>query len=118
VVQSLSNWGNMLRASGKPAEAEAPLREALAMGKRLRRSEDPDTALIVNSLAGALQAQGKLSEAESAFREVLAMQRRLLGDKHPQTTRTLNSLAELLRLEGKADEAKALLESQPATSAK
>jgi tetratricopeptide (TPR) repeat protein len=76
----------MLQAAGRPAEAEAEFRKALAMFRRLV-DDDPGSPYFRKNLAishdwlGVLLHQaGRLSEAEAELREGLAIRKRLADD--------------------------------------
>ena len=66
-----TTWRTVLLALGRPREAEAAYRRALAI--------KPDLVRAVYNLGVALQAQGRYEEAIAAFRRALAAEPRLAG---------------------------------------
>jgi eukaryotic-like serine/threonine-protein kinase len=79
-----------LSAMGRPADAEAALRECLSRFETMYGAVDRDTVLAVARLAHAIAAQGRYAEA----RQLLA-ERRLLVEQRPgpDTSQTLQTLA-------------------------
>ncbi len=70
---SLNNFGLLLKAQGKMAEAEAKFREALDLSWSLQK-DHPFVAIQLKNLAEVLEAKGETAEAEALRREVLAIQ--------------------------------------------
>jgi len=102
---TLRNLGYALRRVGKAKEAEAYLRESLAVSQKLGPS---DLAWLIEQLTGALCDQGKLAEAEILCRDELMLQRKKSGSEHPQVASALQKLGDVLRDSGKWAEAKAV----------
>jgi tetratricopeptide (TPR) repeat protein len=100
--RNLGNLGGALLYSGRWTEAEAPLREAVALTEH---SPDRHGALSARSLlAYALECQGRWGEAEAAYHAVLA-ERRGLTDQQQYLPRTLGALARLYGKQRKWNEA-------------
>jgi serine/threonine protein kinase len=100
-----------LLAEGKFAEAEGPLREALAFQTKVFGKEGRERADLLERLADALQDQSgqeRLAEAEPLYREALDIRRRVLGPEHPDVARSLYGLACVLSDSGKPSEAETL----------
>ena len=108
-----------VKYTGRPAEAEAEYREALAIRRKLVDDNPADTefrnrlAVSHNNLGILLSQTGKPSEAEAEYREALAI-RRKLADDNPAVTdfrsglaQSHNSLGSLLAETGKLAEAEA-----------
>jgi tetratricopeptide (TPR) repeat protein len=91
-------------------EAEAELRQALAVWENQVGSEHPDVAAARDNLAGILYARGRYEESEAEFRKVLALRDKLLGPEHPDVVATRTRLAQLLLRRGEAQEAARLAE--------
>jgi len=104
-LASTSNMGILLRAQGKPADAEPYYHEALDGYRRVLGDDHPNTLLSINNMGFLLQARGKLTEAEPYFREALEGSRRVLGDDHPDTLISINNMGALLWAQGKPAEA-------------
>ncbi|WP_137927858.1 cellulose synthase subunit BcsC-related outer membrane protein [Cupriavidus sp. 2SB] len=103
LIATATFWGTVARAreanqQGKPAEAEALARQALA--------QQPNNENAEAVLADALVAQNKDAEAEALLRKMLARPKPEVG--------TLRTLAELLQKEGRDDEVGPLIASQEA----
>jgi Flp pilus assembly protein TadD len=94
-----------LKDHGKLAEAEKICRAILAVERRVRGPEHPETLSTANNLAVTLKAQGKFTEAEAMYREVLSVERRVLGPEHPRTLGMAENLANALGGQGKYAEA-------------
>jgi tetratricopeptide (TPR) repeat protein len=60
----------VVRDQGKPAEAEAMLREALAINRKMLRSGHPRVIWSLQELSKVLREQGKIEEADALLREV------------------------------------------------
>lgn len=71
--------GNLLRQTGKPDEAEAELRAALAGLEATLGTEDPEVAVTLDSLAGALLKAGKAGDAIAARARALGIREKLAG---------------------------------------
>jgi serine/threonine-protein kinase len=95
--------------SNKITEAEALLKEALALRRKWRGEDHPEVGTTLNNLALTLERLGKYSEAEPLHRESLALRQRLLGHDHPKVAVALNNLALVLRQQGRLAEAEPLL---------
>src|SRR5262249_16927854 len=94
-----------LDAQGKPAEAEAMHRRALAIVIKALGEGHRDTATSYNNLAVALREQGKYAEVEAMHRRALAIFLKALGEGHPWPATGYSNLAYALELQGKHDEA-------------
>jgi len=78
---SLSNLAVSLSSAGRRDEALAPVREAVAIGRRLAEDDPkqflPDLALSLNNQAVSLREVGERDEAMASIREAVAIRRRL-----------------------------------------
>ena len=89
----------MLSATGKPSEAEAEYRKAIAIQQKLADDNPAVTQFRLflanhhGRLGMVLMDTGKLSEAEAECRRALAIQQKL-ADDNPAVTKFRNSLAE------------------------
>ena len=99
----------MLEKTGRPKEADAVYRRALAIDEKDLGSDHPDTAADLSNLAVLLLATGRLAEAEPLLRRALAIDERWLGPDDPSVAFDLNNLAVLLRAMNQPEEAEALL---------
>ena len=72
VAQSHNNLGNVIRAQGKYAEAEAEHRQALALREKALGPEHPDVATSHNDLGIIFADQGKTREALLRFGPAVA----------------------------------------------
>ena len=88
--------GVLLSATGKPSEAEAECRKALASTKSWSTTTPPFTefrfglAWSHTSLGGLLSNTGKSSEAEAEYRKALAIHQKLVDDNPAVTEFRLN----------------------------
>jgi tetratricopeptide (TPR) repeat protein len=108
-TSALSNGlASLLWSLGKPGEAEALFREALAGHKRTHGRDHLSTLATTNNLGATLSDQGKLDEAEALYREALDGYKRTRGHAHPETLSSINNLAGLLSQKGELKEAEQL----------
>ena len=92
---------------GKYAQAEALLREVLAIAKRLCGENHPNTLLTAGNVALSLSNQGKYADAEALFRDTVYRQRCVLGAAHPSALTTSANFADCLAHAGKLADAEA-----------
>jgi tetratricopeptide (TPR) repeat protein len=104
----MSNLAQVLNREGKYEEAEAMLRQTLAIGEKVLGREHPDTLASMNNLALVLDSQGKYEEAEAMHRQTLAIGEKVLGHEHPSTLMSMSNLAGVLGSQGMYEEAEAM----------
>ena len=92
-AEAHSNLGNTLNELGRLEEAEASLRQAIALRH--------DYAEAHNNLGNTLQALGRLEEAEACLRQAIALK--------PDFPEAHNSVGHTLQIMGRLDEAEASL---------
>ena len=107
--------GMQQELQGKYPEAEASLRQALAIMERAVGADNIDTARARDHLGVVLRAQGKYGEAEPQLKRALAAREQVLGANHPDVAATLDNLAVLYGLSG--DDKNALAYSRRASAA-
>ena len=105
-TQSVLAWA---LSAQRPDEAERLNRVVLAVHRRIRGDEHPNTLTVMSNLASNFIHQGKLAEAESLERSMLAVRRRVLGPEHPHTLSTAGNLSVSLAKQGKHVEAEAIV---------
>jgi tetratricopeptide (TPR) repeat protein len=98
----------ILNTLGRYAEAESPLRRALAIYEQSLGTEHPAVATSLSNLAKLLQYQSKYNEAEPLFRRALAINEKAFGADHPVVASSLRHIANLLEERGKYGQAKQL----------
>jgi tetratricopeptide (TPR) repeat protein len=100
--------GDVLTATGKPAEAmplyETALREAEATRADRRREQ----VYALSGLGLALYFQGRLDDATAAFSRARALGEEVLGPKHPKVLESANNLASIAYQKGAYRDANAL----------
>jgi len=84
-----NNLGTLLLEEGRPAEAEAHFRQALAL--------QPKAADVSSNLGGALLAQGRFAEAIPPLQQAIKLQ--------PDSAQAHNNLGSALIRQGRMDEA-------------
>jgi serine/threonine-protein kinase len=108
IAVSLEAHAATLRRLDRNAEAEAALREAIAIDRAVSGSESVDAANLQLRLADlVLAVRGDTAQAESLIRSTLAITRASLGD-HPRTSWAMSELADLLSHRGQYREAEQL----------
>jgi serine/threonine-protein kinase len=108
IAVSLEAYAATLRRLDRNAEAEAALREAIAIDRAVSGSESVDAANLQLRLAElVLAARSDTAQAESLIRSTLAITRASLGD-HPRTSWAMSELADLLSHRGQYREAEQL----------
>jgi tetratricopeptide (TPR) repeat protein len=90
------------------AEAEVPLRKALAIHRKHLGEEHSRTALSLSYLGEDMYFLGRYADAAAFQRQALAIRRKVLGEQHPDTAWSLHYLAGNLGLLNKFTEAEAL----------
>ncbi len=100
VLTNLAKIGLMQRAQGKPARAEATLRDCLVRSEQSASRETAAGAACQNMLGLAYRDLGRYSESETSLQAALATRVRLLGESHTDVGHTLNLLGTLYMLLG------------------
>jgi CHAT domain-containing protein len=102
----------VVRVSGRPAEAEPLARQALAAARTTLGAERQDNPALLTSLmalAEALRELGRYSEAEPLYREALANSAKYLGPNSADAATVEFLYSRLLRATGREVEANKLL---------
>ena len=90
---------------GKLVEAEATIREGIAIRQKIAGDEHPFVAWDHKMLGKVLYSEGKLDEAEDCFRTALATMERMDGKGKLNQMDTHANLGQILRKRGKLAEA-------------
>jgi tetratricopeptide (TPR) repeat protein len=109
IAKIMTNLANVLRDSGRPAEAEPLLREALRLEEETSGRHDPSYGRTLTSLAAVLQDLNRPAEAEALLRVAIVAGETALGRDHPDVAARYNNLALMLRAAGRIAEAERLL---------
>ena len=91
--------------SGKYAEAEESLNEAIAVFSKLSGAVSEDVAKCYHDLGKVHEFSGRLEAAETAFRKSAQVYGDALGGEHPYTVRVLEGLRDFLTEQGRAGDA-------------
>jgi hypothetical protein len=93
----ISNLAWILDREGHNAEAKKLDREELDIQRRVFKTDDQETAVMMNNndeqSRRNSEAWGSYADAEKLQRETLDIQRRILGLEHPDVLRSMNNLA-------------------------
>ena len=100
--------GSVYHGLGDDEEAEAHLREALAILRREPGEPNAETVDVLNALGDTLSMGGRLEEAESFLLEARQMAELLAGED-VRVSRVTTSLGRLRLAQSRRDEAEALL---------
>jgi hypothetical protein len=84
-----------LQVAGDFEGARPHVEEVLAVGRRMRGDEDPDTLSSIGNLASLHSDLGNHDLALPLHTEALAGRRHLLGDEDPRTLTSISNLAAL-----------------------
>jgi tetratricopeptide (TPR) repeat protein len=114
----LLDEGQQLQERLRYREAEARLREALAISRKVLGEEHRDTAQSYNSVGFCLHAQDKHADALPLFRKALEIRGKVLGEEHPDTALSYNNVAFCLNALGKSPKAQPLYEKALAITKK
>ena len=90
--------------------AEAKLREALAIDRKVLGEQHPATAADYNRLAVCLQHQARSAEALPLFQKALALRLKGLGEQHPDSAQSYNNVALCLHSQGRGADALSLFQ--------
>ena len=114
-AMSILLWLNPLTACPVQSGAKAdrtrakPLREALAMQKKLLGNDDLAVAATLHGLSNIFHHDRKYAAAETPLREALAIEKKQLGDENATVAGTLLDLGWVLELQNKYAEAESVL---------
>ena len=97
MAESLLDLGVLQRRRGAYPQAEASLRQSLAIREKKLAALDPRRAESLFELATLYEDLGDYSRAEPLLVRALALQEQSLGADHPDVAATLTRLAALLR---------------------
>jgi len=106
LVTGHTDVGATLTSLGRYAEAEAMLRQAIAVAG-IDRVEPQTVALAHTALARALEYRGKHAAAQAEHRQALALTEKALGSAAPQLIGLRANVAGALQAQGKTAEAEA-----------
>ena len=87
-VATLCNLADCLNNEQKQDEAEAVMREAVAMRKRIPGAEQPDISIVFGRLADVLQKNGKKAEARANFSQAFRLMARNYISHAPESSNT------------------------------
>jgi tetratricopeptide (TPR) repeat protein len=107
-LQSLAQMGNLLFLEGHAAEAEASLRDTVAIELRVLGAQNILTLQTQDALVSNLAAKGRYAEAEKLARQTIALESVTLGPRNLLTLNTTRVLASALRSQNRFAEAEAL----------
>jgi eukaryotic-like serine/threonine-protein kinase len=108
-LESIHQFGNLMRAKGRYDEADEYLREALDTRQATLGEDHPDTLQSLNDIGRLLEVRDELDTAEAYYSRALDGQRRVLGSTHAQTLNTVTNLGLLLEKRGEHFDAETYL---------
>ncbi len=97
--------GQALYEAGQYEQAIPFWRKVVDLGEREFGPDHPDTATLLNNLAGLYYVQGRYEAAEPLLKQALAIREKALGKEHPLVAQSLANYAALLRETGRSAEA-------------
>jgi tetratricopeptide (TPR) repeat protein len=102
--------GQILKAEGRYADAEPPIKQSLAIREKVLGRDHVDVARSLNNLADLYQRQARYADAEPIYKRALDIRERPVGPDHPDTAASVNNLASLYQAEGGTADALPLVE--------
>lgn len=105
LARSLHNLATVYTTEKKWTQAEATLKEAIAVKEKALGPNDPDVARTLNNLAVLYFDQYEYKQAEACYKQVLAIDERSLPSRHPERLTTLRNYSLLLHRLGREKEA-------------
>jgi serine/threonine-protein kinase len=110
LATALLYFGKVRLETGDAQAAEPPIREALAIRRRLFGRDHPQVANAIDGIGELMQERGDYTAAEHAYREALAIRRDLFPGDHMDVGVSLENLGIVLQAAGRSTEAAGLLE--------
>ena len=104
----LNEAGTFAERAAQYKPARRHFEELLELSHREHGERSPETATVLNNLAGVLWATGQYAEAEPLYRQALEIVRTALGEEHPDYALSLNNLAFVLGETDQCAEAESL----------
>ncbi|MEZ5710168.1 MAG: tetratricopeptide repeat protein [Blastomonas sp.] len=111
-LSALNSYADALRALGRYADADAPIREARDGFIKIFGAENGNSVSMTTNLAVNLDAIGRHEEAEGYYRQAVAGWENLFGREVDYILPPLNGLAYNLKYQGKYEEAERLLREE------
>ncbi|MEO1366986.1 MAG: tetratricopeptide repeat protein [Acidobacteriota bacterium] len=105
IVAALGHLALSHDRQGRPAEAIAFYRQALAEADGRPSASSPESATVLNNLATLLLLAGDVAEAEPLYRRALDLRTRLLGPTHWLVAVSTSDLARTVASLGRSEEA-------------
>ncbi|MEE4173734.1 MAG: serine/threonine-protein kinase [Xanthomonadales bacterium] len=106
LAQAHSELAGYYRTQDRRPEAEALLRDGIAMMERLQGDRrHPLTAKMIRQLGGTLRNSDRFEESEPLYREAIALQEDMLGPDHYEVAVSWNGYSQLLTNMGRSEEA-------------
>jgi tetratricopeptide (TPR) repeat protein len=102
---------SLYESEGRIADAEALLKQALAIQETAFGAESPEVADGLDALARLYQAAGRYGEAEPPLKRALSIRKAVYGKRHDKVVETMQALAGLYQAAGRKDEAEALFDA-------
>jgi serine/threonine protein kinase/tetratricopeptide (TPR) repeat protein len=108
-TRGIWSLANLDRLDGAYAQAEASLREAIAL-LDAHYAGHPERGIMLNDLGNAIAARGEVELARKTYAEALAASTASFGAAHPRVGNVYFNLARLEFAEGRLDEARVQLD--------
>jgi tetratricopeptide (TPR) repeat protein len=116
LATAFNSLGDLQRARGKPAEAEAAYKRALSEAEKTDDLPESSHLLILNNLGDLYVDEGRIKEAEELYSKAVAIARNLSSNKQlpegdsrdANLALTLDSLGDFYRAHGNLDRAETL----------
>jgi serine/threonine-protein kinase len=106
LAQAHSDLAGYYRTQDRRPEAEALLRDGIAMMERIHGSRrHPLSAKMIRQLAGTLRTSDRFEESEPLYLEAIALQEDMLGPDHYEVAVSWNGYSQLLTNMGRGEEA-------------
>jgi tetratricopeptide (TPR) repeat protein len=109
VLAQKGNYGVLLQAMDRPAEAEKMYREAIETGTRVLGGDHPDVIGAKLALGTLLRDRGDFAGAMASLDEVYKEAQRVFGPDHPNTLVAAHTAGLVMSAAGRSKDAEVLL---------
>jgi Tfp pilus assembly protein PilF len=93
--QRLANLAELQRLQGNLEQGRKLLDEALVLGRKIYKQDNPVVANVLQAQASLAAVEGKPEQAQELFNQAIAMFRKSIGEDHPFTAAAISNLGDV-----------------------